>query len=135
MMKTSIKSVFKEIEKYLNQDITVEGWIRTSRSSKTFGFIELNDGSFFKNIQVVYGDDIDNFKEIEKLPLSSALTVKGTLVSTPQAKQQFEIKASEIIVEGLSTTDYPLQKKMKRNLPGTGFWLPERRKDRSAQNI
>lgn len=110
-MKTSIKSVFKEIEKYLNQDITVEGWIRTSRSSKTFGFIELNDGSFFKNIQVVYGDDIDNFKEIEKLPLSSALTVKGTLVSTPQAKQQFEIKASEIIVEGLSTTDYPLQKK------------------------
>ena len=111
MMKTSIKSVFKEIEKYLNQDITVEGWIRTSRSSKTFGFIELNDGSFFKNIQVVYGDDIDNFKEIEKLPLSSALTVKGTLVSTPQAKQQFEIKASEIIVEGLSTTDYPLQKK------------------------
>lgn len=111
MMKTSIKSVFKEIEKYLNQDITVEGWIRTSRSSKTFGFIELNDGSFFKNIQVVYGDDIDNFKEIEKLPLSSALIVKGTLVSTPQAKQQFEIKASEIIVEGLSTTDYPLQKK------------------------
>ncbi len=110
-MKPIIKSIFKESEKYLNQEITVEGWIRTSRSSKTFGFIELNDGTFFKNLQVVYGDDLVNFSEVEKLPLSSALTIKGTLVSTPGAKQPFEIKATEIIVEGLSTTDYPLQKK------------------------
>lgn len=110
-MKPIIKSIFKESEKYLNQEITVEGWIRTSRSSKTFGFIELNDGTFFKNLQVVFGDDLVNFSEVEKLPLSSALTIKGTLVATPGAKQPFEIKATEIYVEGLSTTDYPLQKK------------------------
>ena len=110
-MKTSIKTIFKESEKFLNQEITIDGWIRTSRSSKTFGFIELNDGTFFKNLQIVYGDELDNFKEIEKLPLSSALTITGTLVSTPNAKQPFEVKAKEIKIEGLSTTDYPLQKK------------------------
>ena len=110
-MKTSIKSIYKESDKYLNQEVTVEGWIRTSRSSKTFGFIELNDGTFFKNLQIVYDDNLENFKEIEKLPLSSALKVRGILVSTPEAKQPFEIKINEIIVEGMSSSDYPLQKK------------------------
>jgi asparaginyl-tRNA synthetase len=110
-MKPSIKNIYKDSERYLNQEIIVDGWIRTSRSSKTFGFIELNDGTFFKNLQVVFEDTLENFKEIEKLPLSSALTVKGTLVATPEAKQPFEIKAREIIIEGLSTSDYPLQKK------------------------
>jgi asparaginyl-tRNA synthetase len=110
-MKPSIKNIYKDSERYLNQEIIVDGWIRTSRSSKTFGFIELNDGTFFKNLQVVFEDTLENFKEIEKLPLSSALTVKGKLVATPEAKQPFEIKAREIIIEGLSTSDYPLQKK------------------------
>lgn len=110
-MKTTVRNIYKDTDKYLNQEIQLEGWIRTSRSSKTFGFIELNDGTFFKNIQIVYEDGMDNFKEIEKLPLSSSIKVKGKLVSTPEAKQPFEIKASEIEVEGYSASDYPLQKK------------------------
>ncbi len=110
-MAISIKDIFKNSSDFVDGEITVQGWIRTSRSSKTFGFIELNDGTFFKNIQIVYDDSMENFKEVEKLPLSSALTVKGVLVETPESKQPFEIKATEIIVEGLSTSDYPLQKK------------------------
>ncbi|WFA09648.1 asparagine--tRNA ligase [Tissierella sp. Yu-01] len=110
-MKPSIRDIFKESEKYLNNEITVEGWIRTSRSSKTFGFIELNDGTFFKNLQIVYEDTLSNFKEIEKLAISSAIKVKGVLVPTPTAKQPFEVKANEITIEGLSASDYPLQKK------------------------
>ncbi len=110
-MKANIRDIFKDSSKFLDQEITVEGWIRTSRSSKTFGFIELNDGTFFKNLQIVYDDTMGNFKEIEKLPLSSALIIRGKLVETPEAKQAFELKATEIVVEGLSTQDYPLQKK------------------------
>ncbi|WP_313757245.1 asparagine--tRNA ligase [Tissierella sp.] len=110
-MKTTIRNIYKDTDKYLNQEIQLEGWIRTSRSSKIFGFIELNDGTFFKNIQIVYEEGLENFKEIEKLPLSSSIKVKGKLVSTPEAKQPFEIKASEIEVEGYSASDYPLQKK------------------------
>lgn len=110
-MAISIKDIFKNSSDFVDGVITVQGWIRTSRSSKTFGFIELNDGTFFKNIQIVYDDSMENFKEVEKLPLSSALTVKGVLVETPESKQPFEIKATEIIVEGVSTSDYPLQKK------------------------
>ena len=110
-MKANIRDIFKDSSKFLDQEIIVEGWIRTSRSSKTFGFIELNDGTFFANLQIVYDDSMENFKEIEKLPLSSALIIKGKLVETPQAKQAFELKATEIVVEGLSTQDYPLQKK------------------------
>lgn len=110
-MKVSIKKIFKESESLLNQEITVEGWIRTSRSSKTFGFIEINDGTFFKNLQIIYGEELENFKEVEKLALSSALRIKGILVSTPGAKQAFEIKATDIEIEGYSSTEYPLQKK------------------------
>ncbi len=110
-MKINIKEIFKDSSKFLNQEITVEGWIRTSRSSKTFGFIELNDGTFFKNLQIVYDDSLENFKEIEKLHLSSALKIQGILVETPEAKQPFELKAKEVVIEGLSTQDYPLQKK------------------------
>lgn len=110
-MKTDIKQIYKESEKFFNQEIIIEGWIRTSRSSKTFGFIEINDGTFFKNLQIVYEDSLTNFKEIEKLPLSSSIKVTGTLVPTPEAKQPFELKATDIEVEGYSTQDYPLQKK------------------------
>ncbi len=110
-MKLVIRDIFKNSEKYFDKEIIVEGWIRTSRSSKAFGFIELNDGTFFKNLQIVFDDTLDNFKEIEKLPISSAIKVKGILISTPTAKQPFEIKANEITIEGLSSSDYPLQKK------------------------
>ncbi|WP_406242237.1 asparagine--tRNA ligase [Tissierella carlieri] len=110
-MKTTIKSIYNDTGKYLNQEIQLEGWIRTSRTSKTFGFIELNDGTFFKNIQIVFEEGLENFKEIEKLPLSSSIMVKGKLVPTPEAKQPFELKASSIEIEGYSAADYPLQKK------------------------
>ncbi len=110
-MKTTVRSIYNDTDKFLNQEIQLEGWIRTSRSSKAFGFIELNDGTFFKNIQIVFEEGLANFKEVEKLPLSSSIMVKGILVPTPEAKQPFEIKASEIKIEGYSTPDYPLQKK------------------------
>jgi asparaginyl-tRNA synthetase len=110
-MKVDIKQVFRESEKFLDKEIEIEGWIRTLRSSKKFGFIEVNDGTFFSNLQVVFNDELENFKEIEKLPISSAIRVRGLLVSTPGAKQPFEIQAKEVIIEGYSDNDYPLQKK------------------------
>src|SRR5690554_2993894 len=82
IMLTTVKDIYKDRDKYLNQEVIVEGWIRTSRMSKTFGFIELNDGTFFKNIQVVFEENLSNFKEVEKLPISSSIKVKGVLVAT-----------------------------------------------------
>ncbi|AUG56992.1 Asparagine--tRNA ligase [Acetivibrio saccincola] len=112
MKATSIKSLYRETKKYIDSNIVVAGWVRTIRDSKAFGFIELNDGTFFKNLQVVFEDEkIDNFKEIAKLPVGSAIIVHGKLVETPGAKQPFEIKADKIEIEGLSQPDYPLQKK------------------------
>lgn len=110
-MKTTVQQIYHDSEKFLNQEIQLEGWVRTLRASKNFGFIELNDGTFFKNLQIVFGEDIEYFKEISKLPLSSSIKVIGLLVPTPDAKQPFEIQAKEITVEGYSTSDYPLQKK------------------------
>ncbi len=110
-MKINIREIFKETERYLNQEVEVEGWVRTLRASKNFGFIELNDGTFFTNLQIVFSDEMENFKEIEKLPISSAIVVKGNLVETEGTKQPFEIHAKEIILEGYSEKDYPLQKK------------------------
>ncbi|WP_346885197.1 asparagine--tRNA ligase [Clostridium sp. UBA4395] len=112
MMETVlVKSLYRESEKYADQDVCISGWIRTLRSSKAFGFIEVNDGSFFKNLQVVFEDSLDNFKDIEKLSISSSIIVEGKLVLTPGSKQPFEIKATKIVVEGESSNDYPLQKK------------------------
>lgn len=111
MNKISIKQLYREPEKFLNKDIVIAGWIRTERTSKNFGFIELNDGSFFKNLQIVIGSDLENFDEISKLNISSSITVEGKLVETPSAKQPFEVQASKITVEGTSLQDYPLQKK------------------------
>lgn len=108
---TLIKSLYRETEKFADKEVKISGWIRTIRDSKTFGFIELNDGSFFKNVQIVFEDSIENFKEITKLPISTSLAIEGTVVLTPQAKQPFEIKAKKITVEGNSSSDYPLQKK------------------------
>jgi asparaginyl-tRNA synthetase len=106
-----VKSLYRDAQSYAGKSITVAGWIRNIRVSKSFGFIELNDGSFFKSVQVVFGEDLDNFKSIAKLNISSAIYVVGKLELTPDAKQPFEIKAEKIIVEGLSSPDYPLQKK------------------------
>ena len=110
-MRLDIKEIFENPEKFLNKEVEIEGWIRTSRSSKRIGFIEINDGTFFTNLQIVFDENLENFKEIEKLPISSAIVVKGTLVETPKAKQPFEIHAKDIKVEGYSHNDYPLQKK------------------------
>ena len=106
-----IKNLFSNIDNYNNKEITVEGWVRTVRDSKTFGFIELNDGSFFKNIKIVFDDALENFTDICKLPISSSIKVTGTFIKTDGAKQPFEIKAKEINIEYLADLDYPLQKK------------------------
>jgi len=110
-MSLSIKDIYRGYKDYLDKEIILEGWIRTSRSSKAFGFIELNDGTFFKNLQIVYDDTLINFKDVEKLPIYSAIRVSGTLVETPEAKQPFEVKASSIELEGMSDSEYPIQKK------------------------
>ena len=110
-MKTFVKDIYKNNEEYLEKEIVLEGWIRNIRALKNFGFIELNDGTFFKGIQVVYSNELPNFSEVEKLHLSSSLKVKGILKATPKGKQPFEIQATDIEIEGSSTSDYPLQKK------------------------
>lgn len=111
-MDTLIKQLFRESGEFVNKNVSVAGWVRTVRDSKTFGFIELNDGSFFKNLQVVFEEGkIENFKEVTKLTVGSSIRVTGTLVETPGAKQPFELKASAIEIEGLCSSDYPLQKK------------------------
>lgn len=109
MIKT--RELFIKPESYLDQDIVLGGWIRTSRVSKNFGFIELNDGTFFKNIQIVFSDEMANFEEVGRYPISAALKIVGRLELTPGAKQPFEIKATEITLEADSDRDYPLQKK------------------------
>ena len=106
-----VKSLYRNSEEHLSKDIVISGWIRTLRASNAFGFIEVNDGSFFKNVQVVFDNNLENFKEVSKLPISSSIKVMGTLVATPDAKQPFEIQAKEITIEGMSSSDYPLQKK------------------------
>ena len=108
---TTVTESYREREKFLDKEVTVGGWVRSVRDSKTFGFIVLHDGSFFETLQIVYHDSMENFAEISKLNVGAAIIVKGTLVATPQAKQPFEIQAEEIIVEGASAPDYPLQKK------------------------
>lgn len=108
----SVKQLFRETERLGGKEVKVSGWIRTIRDAKNFGFIELNDGTFFKSVQVVFENEkIDNYKEIAKQNVGAALTVCGILELTPEAKQPFEIKAASIVVEGASAPEYPLQKK------------------------
>ena len=112
MDKIKISKVFADAELYAGKSVTVCGWARTIRDMKNFGFIELNDGSCFKNVQVVFASDvIDNYQEIAKQNVGAALIVTGTVELTPEAKQPLEIKAEKIVVEGVSSPDYPLQKK------------------------
>ena len=111
MKSITVKNLYKETNKYLNQKITFEGWVKTVRGSKSFGFIEINDGTFFNNVQIVYTDTLENFEEISKLTISSSIKVTGLLVETQNAKQPFEIQAESIQIENLSDNSYPLQKK------------------------
>lgn len=111
MEKLVIKELYKNTEEYINTEVTLEGWVRTVRDSKNFGFIELNDGSFFKNVQIVFSDKLDNFSDICKLTISSSIKVIGTLVVTENAKQPFEVQATKIEIQSLSDSTYPLQKK------------------------
>ncbi len=105
------KDLYRSLPNFVNKDVSVSGWVKTVRDSKTFGFIELNDGSFFRNVQIVFGDELSNFNDICKLSISSAITITGQVIETKEAKQPFEIKASNIIIENLASSDYPLQKK------------------------
>lgn len=110
-MKPSVKDMYKFKESFIDKEVEVEGWIKTKRSSKKLGFIELNDGTFFKNLQVIYEENINDFDQIEKLPIYTAIKVIGRVVETPNAKQPFEIRAQEISVLAPSDNDYPIQKK------------------------
>ncbi|MBE5783135.1 MAG: asparagine--tRNA ligase [Clostridiales bacterium] len=109
-MEYLIRKLFRETPADGTQ-VTVSGWVRTLRDSKAFAFIELNDGTFFKNVQVVCEENLENFKEVTKITLGSAITVTGILTLTPEMKQPFEIKAQSVEVVGMSAPDYPLQKK------------------------
>lgn len=111
MKLITVKEIYKEREKFIDKEICVGGWVRSIRDSKTFGFMVVHDGSFFETLQIVYHDSMENFAEISKLNVGAAVLVKGTLVATPNAKQPFEIQASEVCIEGQSSPDYPLQKK------------------------
>jgi len=111
MSKILIKSLYRDTKEYLGKSILVSGWVRTSRSSKDFGFIELNDGSFFKGLQIVFGTDLSNFSEVEKISIGSSLEIEGELVESPAAGQEFELKANRITVIQRADDDYPLQKK------------------------
>lgn len=111
MNLVTIRELYKEKEKFIGQTIEVGGWVRSIRDSKTFGFIVVNDGTFFETLQIVYSDKLNNFADVSKLNVGAAIIIKGQLVATPQAKQPFEIQAEEIEIEGASAPEYPLQKK------------------------
>lgn len=112
MKRVKIAELYKNSARFADKEITVCGWVKTIRDSKTLGFMQLNDGSFFKDLQVVFVEDkVENFREVAKLNVGSAVCVKGSLLLTPQAKQPFEIQAAKVFIEGESTSDYPLQKK------------------------
>jgi asparaginyl-tRNA synthetase len=107
----NVKDLFREPNSYLNKTIRVNGWVRTLRASKAFGFIELNDGTYFGNLQVVFEESLENFNDVVKLTISSAIVVEGVLVESPGAKQPFELKAQAIEIVGICSPEYPLQKK------------------------
>ncbi len=112
MKDVLLKKIYADPAAYGDQELLIRGWVRTNRSSNKFGFIELNDGTTFKGIQVVYEEaNLSNYEEISKVAIASGLAVRGILVLTPEAKQPFELKALEVTVEAGSHPDYPLQKK------------------------
>jgi asparaginyl-tRNA synthetase len=112
MQRTEIKALYRQLNEYTGRDVTIAGWVKTVRAGKTFGFIELNDGSFFNNAQIIFDEaDLNNYKELAKVKIGSALVVEGEVIATPDNKQPYEIKAKSIFIEGMSSDDFPLQKK------------------------
>ena len=111
MDMVNVRDLFRKQEEYVDQTVTIGGWVRSIRNSKNFGFIVVNDGTFFEPVQVVYSNVLENFDDVEKLNVGAAIIVTGKLVATPGNKQPFEIQAEHIEIEGVSTPDYPLQKK------------------------
>ena len=111
MKLTDIRDLFKHTDDYAGKTVTVGGWLRSKRDSKTFGFLVVNDGSCFEPLQVVYTDALENYNDISKLNVGAAVIVSGELILTPEAKQPFEIHAQKVEIEGQSAPDYPLQKK------------------------
>ncbi len=111
MKMVNIRELYHNYKEYADQEVTIGGWLRSKRDSKTFGFLVINDGTFFEPLQVVYSDVLDNFAGISKLNVGAAVIATGVVTLTPEAKQPFEIQATRIEVEGDSTPDYPLQKK------------------------
>ena len=111
MNNVVIRELYRNSENYFSKEVKVSGWVRTVRDSKTFGFIEINDGSFFKNLQIVFDDTLANFEDICKLTISSSIEVTGTVVKTENAKQPFEIKATGVNIIATAAPEYPLQKK------------------------
>ncbi|MBQ7840759.1 MAG: asparagine--tRNA ligase [Lachnospiraceae bacterium] len=112
MELTNVKQLFRQKEEYFDKKVTVGGWVRSNRDSKNFGFLVVNDGTFFEPLQVVYSaDKLDNYAEIAKIGVGAAVIVTGTIVATPGAKQPFEMQAEEVVLEGATAPDYPLQKK------------------------
>ncbi|MDO4621205.1 MAG: asparagine--tRNA ligase [Lachnospiraceae bacterium] len=107
----TVREIYKDQEKYIDTKISIGGWIRSVRGSKTFGFMVVHDGTYFNTLQVVFHDKMENFAELSHLNVGAAVIVTGTLVATPEAKQPFEIQAETIEIEGNSTSDYPMQKK------------------------
>lgn len=110
-MSISIRDIYKREKEFIDREINIQGWIKTSRSSKNFAFIELTDGTIFNSLQIVYGKDLENFEEVEKFPISSSLNVFGKLVKSPGGKQKFEVQATKIEPIHVSDNNYPLQKK------------------------
>lgn len=110
-MKAVVKSLYRETEKYLNKEVELSGWVRKIRSQKNFGFIELNDGSFFKGVQIVFDTNLENFDEISRLSISSSIIVKGTVVESQGGGQTFEIQAANVEIFQKADLDYPLQNK------------------------
>ena len=110
-METLVKELYRNTDTYDSKIVTVSGWVKTIRDSKNFGFIEINDGSFFKNVQIVFDTELDNFDDVRKLSLSSSIICTGKFIKTENAKQPFEIKAQEIKIINQADLDYPLQKK------------------------
>lgn len=110
-MKISIKDLFTEGSKYIDQKVVVEGWVRTNRAQKEFGFLNVNDGSYLDNAQIVYEQNLDNFGDVSKYRVGSGVSVEGIVKESPNPKQPYEIKATKITLEGDSPEDYPIQPK------------------------
>ena len=111
MELVNIKELFRNENDYIGKEVTIGGWVRSNRDSKIFGFLVVNDGTFFEPLQVVYSDKLNNFDIITKISVGAAVVVTGVVTATPNTKQNFEIQAISIDIEGDSEADYPLQKK------------------------